>query len=436
MRRAATGTFVVLLTAGGTLGIACSGDDDDSGSDLYTPTLSGGTTSASNTSTGNKSSDDDDDSATGGKKGTGGGGNTTKATGGTSTVSWKGCDGVVIPPEEAEKNTCQEEYYETEPMPVDLVIMMDRSVSLAEEVPELGMTRWEGMVQAMETFVNNPDVLNKDVRASLQFFNQSGGHVEQTDCDVARYLTPRVPMGSLADNGQDIVDAMAETKPAGQTPTAPALQGALMYARQWNAQGGGGRATAVLLVSDGLPTRCQDPISVEEVADLAEAYANPPLPDDGGDLPPAIPTFVVGLGPATNNLNSIAMGGGTDEAYAIDLDADAADAFAEVLSKITNAQLSCDFIVPEKLRDPAMRMNYDKNRIWYTPPGSTEIQQIPRVANANACKGGTYGGWYYQYPDDAEDDATPNLITVCPCTCALFRTGLINIQWGCSPIPL
>jgi hypothetical protein len=436
MRRAASGTFIVLLATGGTLGTACGDTKNNDDDDLYTPTLTGGSSSKGNSSTGNKgSTDDDDDTATGGKKGTGGGGNTTDATGGTSTVSWKGCDGKVIPPEDAEKNTCQEEYYETEPMPVDLVIMMDRSISLAEEVPELGLTRWEGMVQAMETFVNNPDALRKDVRVSLQFFNQTGGHVEQTDCDVARYLTPRIPMDSLADNGQAIVEAMAETKPAGQTPTAPALQGALMYARQWNAQSGG-RATAVLLVSDGLPTRCQDPISVAKLAELTEAYANPPLPDDGGDPPPAIPTFVLGLGPATHNLDQIAYGGGTEEAYAVDLDADAADAFAEVLSKITNAQLSCDFIIPEKLTDPSMHINYDKNRIWYTPPDGGDTQQIPRVANANACKGGTYGGWYYQYPESDGDNSVPSLITVCPCTCALFRTGLIDIQWGCSPMAL
>jgi len=435
MRRAATGTLVVLLTAGGTLGTACSdknNDDDDS----YAPTLSGGSSSQGSSSTGNNSAtDDDDDTAAGGKKGTGGAGS-TKATGGTSTVSWKGCDGQVIPSEEAEKNACQEEYYETEPMPVDLVIMMDRSDSMGEDLPGLGMTRWEGLVQAMEEFVDNPDVLKRDVRVSLQFFNQTGGYVEQTDCDVARYLEPRIPMGSLADNGQAIVEAMAETKPGGQTPTAPALQGALMYARQWNAQGGGGRATAVLLVTDGLPTRCQDTNSVVAIAELAEAYANPPLPADGDDPPPAIPTFVVGLGPAARNLDQIANGGGTDEAYAVDLDADAVDAFAEVLSKVTNAQLSCDFVIPEELIDSSMRINYDKNRIWYTPPDGGETQQIPRVANANACRGGTYGGWYYQYPDAAGDDAVPNLITVCPCTCALFRTGLVNIQWGCSPIPL
>jgi len=333
----------------------------------------------------------------------------------------------VIPPEEAVKNACQEEYYETEPVPVDLVIMMDRSISLAEELPGLGMTRWEGMVQAMQTFVNNPAVLKKNVRVSLQFFSQTGGFVPATDCEVANYSTPLVEMGALADVGPQIVEEMAALEPSGQTPTMPALQGALQYARQWNGQSGG-RATAVLLVSDGMPTQCQDPISIVKIAELAESYASPTDPNE-----PQIPTFVVGLGPATHNLDQIAYAGGTEEAYAVDLNASAADAFAEVLSKITNAKMTCDFIIPEKLNDENVHMNFDENRIWYTPLDSTETQQIPKLNNGDECGGNTYGGWYYNYPEGSD---TPTSLTVCPCTCKLFRTGLINIQWGCSPIAL
>ena len=39
-----------------------------------------------------------------------------------------------------------------------------------------------------------------------------------------------------------------------------------------------------------------------------------------------------------------------------------------------------------------------------------------------------HGGWFY------DDELAPTKIEVCPCTCARFRQGSVEIQYGCIPL--
>jgi hypothetical protein len=49
------------------------------------------------------------------------------------------------------------------------------------------------------------------------------------------------------------------------------------------------------------------------------------------------------------------------------------------------------------------------------------------VSSFAACAKNPNGGWYY---DDAEHPSKP---TVCPCTCARFQAGRVDVRLGCKP---
>ena len=63
--------------------------------------------------------------------------------------------------------------------------------------------------------------------------------------------------------------AMAAMVPWGNTPTAPAVQGAINHART-SAAGNPGHASVAVLATDGLPTECS-PWSIPGIAQLAAA---------------------------------------------------------------------------------------------------------------------------------------------------------------------
>ena len=104
----------------------------------------------------------------------------------------------------------------------------------------------------------------------------------EIDCDIAYYANPTevselgVGVGSVADpdHAEALLDAIQAVIPGGQTPTLPALQGALEYAKRVYSSN---RPVAVVLITDGLPTQCQDLLSFPQILGVAEeAYWTEP----------------------------------------------------------------------------------------------------------------------------------------------------------------
>ena len=176
----------------------------------------------------------------------------------------------------------------------------------------------------------------------------------------------------------------------------------------------------VVLVTDGLPTQCQEPLSVPEIANVAEqAYASEP----------SVKTFIVGIGPALSNLNQIAAKGGTYEAFLIE-EGDAAAQFVDAMKNITLAEISCEFTIPESPSSNEV-LNLDMVRLIYQPDVLVEeYEEIPKLQSYAGCFGSSSGGWYYDNP------SAPTAVLVCPCTCTRFRTGFVDVQYGCSPLAL
>jgi len=324
----------------------------------------------------------------GGASGADGGGE-----GGDATI--EACNGVSV---------------EAEAVPVDVFVIMDRSQSMGMTVQGSNITRWDALHAAMESFAKDPKAAN--IRAGIGFFSLSGGADDTLDCNPTGYAAPSVPIGLISDVGKDLAAAMDTVTPGGLTPTVPALQGALNYASSW-ARKNPGRATTVVLVTDGYPTQCDN--APEHISDAAKG---------GYESAEHIRTFVIGVGDvAKYNLNNFARAGGTKTAYLTDA-GNVTNTFVDALNNITNRALACEYQLPPP--PDGMKLDTEKVQVLYTP-SSGDPEEVPSISSLSACAKNPNGGWYYDNPD------SPSKITVCPCTCARLQAGRVDVALGCKP---
>jgi hypothetical protein len=301
---------------------------------------------------------------------------------------------------------------EAERIPIDLFFMMDRSISMGETLPS-GMTRWEALHDAVSAYVAGAGT--SDIGTGIGFFAQTGSTNTSIECDVAGYAQPDVGIGPLATTGPQILDAMDALTPGGLTPTVPALKGAIQYAQGW-ASDHPTRQAAVALVSDGYPTQCDN-----SPASVAAAAA------DGYNGTPSIRTYVIGVGEVAKfNLQSYAQSGGTVQAYTVD-DGDVTATFVDTLSNITSSKLECNFQIPPPTTNNWI--DYDHVQIVYTPAVG-DAEEVPYLTSSGGCGTSANGGWYYDIDPDVSD---PTTIRVCPCTCARFAAGRVDVRIGCTP---
>jgi hypothetical protein len=214
--------------------------------------------------------------------------------------------------------------------------------------------------------------------------------------------------------------------PAGDTPTGPALSGAIQQARAWATAHPDHRVVTVL-ATDGLPTQCT-PDTINAVAALARA---------GVSGTPSISTFVIGVfGPddvandAPANLDAIALQGGTEKAFIVDTQKDVTAQFQAALDTIRGARLACEFQIPEPTTGGIL--NYGQVNVALS--NGTQKDVIYYVKDAAACDPSS-GGWHY----DVEPSAgTPNKIIACPSTCSVFQAApngaSVGIALGCDTV--
>ncbi len=312
--------------------------------------------------------------------------------------------------------------YEAEPRDVDMVLMVDRSVSLSLTIPgESGatVTRWEALMAALEALVSDPRAANLGI--ALGLFNKSGGQDEDLDCDVDRYATPEVPMNFASNNGPELLSTMESTIPGGLAPTVPALQGALRYASQWSL-GHPGRETVVVLVSDTYPTLCgEDPTDPAPIVESAR---------QGLAGTPSVRTFVVGIGGVARfNADNIAAAGGTDQAVSVSDDSAVTvrEEFVTTLLNIANQPKECVYAIDQSLLPEGTDFDPEKLQLVYSPAAG-DAEEIPKAPGPESCEDGTSAGWYY---DDAVE---PTHVIACPCSCERFGAGQVTLTFGCPPV--
>jgi hypothetical protein len=299
--------------------------------------------------------------------------------------------------------------------PANLVFMYDRSGSMGATSEGFDPAlKWIPVGNGMTSFFTDPG--SAGMNASLQFF-PLGADVAAM-C-AAPYGTPEVAMTPLTSSSA-LVDAIARTSPGGGTPTLPALEGAIAYAKQVAAQRAKEK-TFVVLVTDGEPgyridgknvTGCTDN-DIAHVAAAAKAAFNGT---------PSIPTYVIGVGPSLQNLNAVAEAGGTSQAIMVSVSdpAQTKALFQKSLEGIRAETLSCSLPLPAP--PDGKQLDTHAVNVGFTNGGGTETV----LSYDGTCKSGA--GWHY------DNLAAPTKIDLCPTSCTVAqadRAGKLTIAFGC-----
>jgi hypothetical protein len=410
LRRA---TATVLVSIGVAAALGCAASDPSTGTTRTTTTGTGngtGNGSGTGSGTGNGAG-----GATGGGTTTGGGGSIGPINPGNPEA---GAD-IKVTPDAA----CAGEPVRGEKKQVDLLMMMDSSGSM--DMVDMGQTlsRWDNLAQAIPPFVN--DTANAGMMIGLDFFPEVMGNSPL--CNATDYSNPNVPVelipGPNNMQASAITSAIQGRMRGGGTPTTPALQGAIQSARTWQ-MAHPERSLSVLFLTDGQPQGCNS--SVNNAAQAAMA---------GFSGMPSIKTYVLGVGPQTGPLDTIAAAGGTRMAYMV-TNGGAAE-LQKALAEIRKSTLSCDYSLPKVdggMLDPS-KVNVS---VRVGPAGT--FGEIFNVGSAAGCtdtvKNPKGEGWYYDTPPPG----MPTKITLCQNSCGPLQItdgSEINVLLGCvtKPIP-
>jgi len=434
-RSLAVSTVLVGLVAS----FACSAPEDEDDDSFGTDADGDGSNGNGNSTTGNSTTGSNGNNNNGGSGGTGGTGGTDSSGGassgsgsnvqsatssGNSTTSssttggpsiggdlGEACEGLPYEGGGFEDEACVGTGYEAEAFPVDLVLMVDVSTSMVDNEVD-GVTRWELLKNAVTEFVGDPDAA--DIGMGIDFWSW----YDDDSCNVDQYAEPTVPIGSLGDIGDEIVQALEDQNPGGLTPTYPALKGAIQYAKQ-HAADNPARQAVVVFVTDGYPTQC-DPQDIPSIAELAAESWNDS---------PRVPVFVIGID-GVYNLDQIASAGGTREPFLVEGEG-STERLVTALKNITTDTARCEFEIPPSPNPDFLSPDTEAVQVIYTP-GSGDPQEIPRVTGYSACATAPNGGWY---TGGLDADGKPTKIVVCPCSCANFGAGSVEVTLGCKATP-
>jgi hypothetical protein len=306
----------------------------------------------------------------------------------------------------SDAEVCARDTKRAEALPVDMYIMLDKSVSMDEKDPT-GTRIWDAVKTALSAFFADPGAAGTGV--GLQYF---GIGTTPASCDVAQYARPAVPIAPLPGVAAALQSSLNNQFTDTFTPTGAALQGALQYAKGWAAQNPT-RQTVVVLATDGLPSECS-PRDIGSIADMAA----------GALQPPAVYTFVIGFGPESN-LNTIAESGGTRAAFFLDPTKSVATEFVRAMKNIVTASIGCEFAVPKSTTGAPV--DKDKINVDFTSANGDKTE-LYRVMNSGDCATHPQG-WFYDNPN------APTKILICPAACQNFGAGQLDIVLGCGTRP-
>ena len=286
--------------------------------------------------------------------------------------------------------------------PVYLVFVVDRSGSMKFN-PQPN-NKWDSVLSGMTTFFKDP--ASAGLFASEQVFPQPAP--SNDECTTANYQAQLVPMTALPDTAGVLASTLTANgpDPTFGTPTKPALDGAIAYAKTVQATG---KKTALVLVTDGEPNDCGSSLGSTATA------AGSALPD--------IKTYVIGVGDSLTNLDQIATGGGTMKALIVSTTNPAAISgdFVKALGGIRSEALSCEYPMGQPPNGEMLDIN--KVNVQFTPKGG----MVTTIDYSADCTNGS--GWKY------DNVAMPTKIIICPTSCNTLLAnadGKIDIVFGCQ----
>jgi hypothetical protein len=355
--------------------------------------------------------------ASAGSAGDGSGGSSGQADGAGEAASCSPSDAVVA---------CVGETYAGESIPLDIYLMFDQSGSMcscldagASQIcpnPDCSQTRLDAVREAISQFSSDP--ASAGIGVGLGYFGKQP--IGQASCDASEYEAPAVEVGELPEHAATIMAALNQVAPTGETPTGAAIRGACTYASS-HKRNSPGHQVVILLLTDGkpeAPATCQDGAGAC-CPTLADAVAAAEDCRTGSD----IETYVLGVGPLLENLEQIAVAGGTERAYLVE----GGDVSSEVLGALNrirgDAAIPCHLQLP---RPPDRQtLVHDQVNLEYES-ARCEPTLFSAVPSASEC--GTEDGWYY------DDPSNPHSIELCPRSCDRVSGpgGSLQLSVGCE----
>jgi hypothetical protein len=378
----------------------------------------------------------------GGSGATSSGGRSSTASGGAYAMSGSGESGSidVPPPLHVDSGTgaggtdggCAGITVAGETLPLDILILFDRSKSMLCEIPA-GGDRWTATKTALTSFLQNPGA--SGINVGLTYFGTTapgGDPLGSSSCNPYDYETPDVEFTALPSGATAIVNSLAAHTAQTDTPTVAALTGAINHAASWKADHAGD-TVIVVLVTDGQPNACGAG-NLSEVVDVATKGLSKGM----------VQTYMVGIlspgstctldpnQPNQADLDSVAKAGGTTAALVVDTTKDTGTQLLDTMNKIRqNAQIPCEYTIPKP--DGGGTLDYDKVNVSYLDPMAAK-QDVYYVEKASACDPTKGGGWYY---DNAPPTPAPTKILLCPSTCSTVTGKFgyrVNVTLGCQAL--
>jgi von Willebrand factor type A domain len=290
---------------------------------------------------------------------------------------------------------CVTDHKAAAPSPADLVFIMDHSDSMRAD------SKWTSCSAALDSFFGSTKTTA--VSASLTWL-PSGA---KASCSPADYETPAIPLTPLPSS-EFKTAIKAEALELG-TPTLAALTGSVTFATSLQAAYPGDKVL-IILATDGKPAGCK--ADGNDVAGVAAEAAKA--------LAAGVPTYVIGVGSATTNLDAIAAGGGTMKAFIVST-SDPGTTTREFEAAIDAIQetLGCDYLIPSP--PGGMTIDYMKVNVELATAGGKETELTYSADCSDA------DGWHY------DNLTSPTRIILCSGACMDAKSSTaVNIVFGCN----
>jgi hypothetical protein len=314
-----------------------------------------------------------------------------------------------------QEEICQTMTAEAEPVAVDMYVILDQSVSMAEATAS-GGTRWDAVTAAIGSFVN--DARSDGIGVGIDYFGI--GSDPEANCDAANYADPDVGIAELPGNRDALLTSLSDAlgpQTATLTPTYAALDGALQYAAAHAAElaaANSNRLTMVLLASDGFPTQCEQ--SLTAISGLSEAAYT---------AEPSVITNVIALTEGEANARAIAEKGG-GKSFIIRADEDVSQRFLDAMLSITLSNIPCDYTIDRGVTDAGASIEINSMRAQVNfESAATGARTLPRRDNSVDCAASGGDGFYF----DREID--PTRVILCEDTCNEIGAGTLTINLTC-----
>jgi hypothetical protein len=292
---------------------------------------------------------------------------------------------------------CARDHVTATPLPGYLLFIMDHSQSMSQDM------KWPSCTAALETFFSSRTT--KDLRASLTWLPYvASAKGSKFSCTTSDYETPAIPLTALPAASFGI--AIAAEEPEYGTPTLPALEGTIQYAKTVQKAHPASKVL-VVLATDGVPVGCTGN-TVSALA--AEAAVG---------LEAGVPTYVIGVGDKMANLDAIAAGGGTKEFQVSTSDPETTTTQFEAAVASIQDTLGCDYDIPSP--GGGQTINFEEVNVETIGAGGkdTELTYSANCTNPD--------GWEYDHP------SSPTKIVLCSKACATAEASQsVNIVFGCK----